>query len=127
MNESLALSHYGRRPMAPESSGERSPRLLTALSTREAQILEHVAAGRSNREIAELLHLGENTVKYHLKSIHAKLGAKRRTDALRIATAFGLIDLDPQAHPPSAKLVPAGGHHRLGSRHPRSRCAHCGR
>lgn len=111
MNESLASS----------------PRLLTALSPRESEILEQVGAGRSNREIAELLQLGENGVKYHLKSIHAKLGAKRRTDALRIAVEFGLLDIDAGASSSQVRLIPAGGHHKLHAPRGRARCVHCGR
>jgi DNA-binding NarL/FixJ family response regulator len=61
------------------------------LTTRETEVLDHVAAGRRNREIAKLLYVSEETVKAHLRHIVAKLGAKSRTHALAIANRRGLV------------------------------------
>ena len=61
------------------------------ITTRETQVLEHVAAGRRNREIAKLLYISEETVKAHLRHIVAKLGARGRTDALAIANRRGIF------------------------------------
>jgi two-component system, NarL family, response regulator len=61
------------------------------LSVRELQVLQHIAAGRSNREIAQQLYITEHTVKAHVKSILAKLGAMGRTQAIAIAAKRGLI------------------------------------
>ena len=55
------------------------------LSEREMQVLEHLAEGQSNREIAQGLSLAEATVKMHVKSICTKLGANNRTQAVIVA------------------------------------------
>ncbi|MGQ0697297.1 MAG: response regulator transcription factor [Panacagrimonas sp.] len=65
--------------------------MITALSRREVEILERASEGRSIKEIAQLVCLGRDGVKFHLKNIHAKLGAQRRTEAVRIARDHGLI------------------------------------
>ena len=48
-------------------------------------------AGRTNSEIAKELRIGQNCVKYHLKSIFVKLGIRRRIQAARLARQFALI------------------------------------
>ena len=61
------------------------------LTRRELEILELIANGMSNREIAEKLFVSENTVKSHSSRVFDKLGAKRRTQAVQIAKELGLI------------------------------------
>ena len=61
------------------------------LTPRETEILELIAAGLSNREIADRLCVSENTVKTHSSRVFDKLGARRRTEAVRIARADRLI------------------------------------
>jgi DNA-binding NarL/FixJ family response regulator len=61
------------------------------VTPREREILGLIAAGLSNREIAERLCVSENTVKTHSSRVFAKLGARRRTEAVRIGKASGLI------------------------------------
>jgi DNA-binding CsgD family transcriptional regulator len=61
------------------------------ITPRELQILELIAAGMSNREIAEKLFVSENTVKTHSSRIFDKLDAKRRTQAVQRAKEAGLI------------------------------------
>ena len=63
------------------------------LSDREVQVLRHLVDGSRNRDIAEKLFIGEETVKVHMKRIMAKLGAKDRTQALTIALRRGVIQL----------------------------------
>jgi DNA-binding NarL/FixJ family response regulator len=58
-----------------------SPRLLAPLSRREAEVLDHIAEGKTNREIADLLYISEVTVKAHVRHIFEKLGVKTRTEA----------------------------------------------
>lgn len=61
------------------------------VTRRELEILELIARGMSNREIAEKLFVSENTVKTHSSRLFDKLSAKRRTQAVQIGKEFGLI------------------------------------
>ena len=64
-----------------------------ALTAREIDVLGHVAGGNRNRDIAERLHISEETVKVHVKHIMEKLGASDRTQAVAIAVRRGIIQL----------------------------------
>lgn len=76
------------RPAAAQpSSAEEKPHL----SDRELEVLERVAAGATNKEIAEGLFISENTVKHHLKSILAKLQMQNRAQAAAWAVREGLV------------------------------------
>jgi NarL family two-component system response regulator LiaR len=61
------------------------------ITKRELEILGQIAAGLSNKEIAERLYVSENTVKTHAASVFEKLNAKRRTQAVQLAKEAGLI------------------------------------
>ena len=61
------------------------------ITTRELEILQLIAGGLSNREIAEKLFVSENTVKTHSSRLFDKLDAKRRTQAVQIAKELSLI------------------------------------
>ena len=61
------------------------------LTPRELEILEAMAAGLSNKEIAERLFVSENTVKTHAARLFSKLSAKRRTQAVQLAKEACLI------------------------------------
>ena len=62
-----------------------------ALTRREQEILELIAAGLSTREMAERLGVSENTVKSHASRLFDKLGVRRRTQAVQSARAAGLL------------------------------------
>ncbi len=62
-----------------------------SITRRELEILELIANGMSNREIAEKLFVSENTVKTHSSRLFDKLSAKRRTQAVQIGKELGLI------------------------------------
>lgn len=64
---------------------------LEPLSQREQDVLEHMAAGKSTRDIADALGLGEETVKSHLSRIYTKLKANDRVQAVVIAMRHGLV------------------------------------
>jgi DNA-binding NarL/FixJ family response regulator len=66
-------------------------RPMPALSPRELEVLRLVADGRSNPEIARLLHIGEATVKTHLINVFAKLEVSDRTRAVTRAMELGLL------------------------------------
>ena len=75
-----------RRGGPPEAAGD-------ALTPRELEVLALVAQGLPNKTIAGRLHLSEHTVKFHVGSIMAKLGAASRTEAVTLAARQGLIAL----------------------------------
>jgi DNA-binding NarL/FixJ family response regulator len=61
------------------------------LSAKELTVLEHLALGQSNREIASQLWVSDQTVKFHLRNVYRKLGASTRTEAIRIAHERALV------------------------------------
>jgi len=61
------------------------------ITRREFEILELIAQGMSNREIAGRLYVSENTIKTHSSRVFDKLGAKRRTQAVQLGKEFGLL------------------------------------
>jgi NarL family two-component system response regulator LiaR len=61
------------------------------ITRRELDVLELIARGMSNREIAEKLFVSENTVKTHSSRVFDKLGARRRTQAVQLGKEFGLL------------------------------------
>jgi DNA-binding CsgD family transcriptional regulator len=61
------------------------------ITPRELEILQLIAAGLSNREIAEQVHVSENTVKTHSSRVFDKLGARRRTQAVQRGKELRLI------------------------------------
>lgn len=64
-----------------------------ALTAREVEVLELLAEGLPNKSIAARLGITEHTVKFHVSSLFAKLGAANRTDAVRRAVRRGLVTL----------------------------------
>ena len=75
-----------QRLLAPEEPQER-------LSPREAEVLELLAQGLGNKQIAWELGLSEHTVKFHTSSIYSKLGVTNRTEAVRRGVEHGLLHL----------------------------------
>jgi DNA-binding NarL/FixJ family response regulator len=80
----------GSKP-AVRTAGDRS-KLLTE---RELEIVRLVGEGHSNRELARMLWVTEQTVKFHLTNIYKKLGVSNRTEASRWAQAHGLLSPGP--------------------------------
>jgi DNA-binding NarL/FixJ family response regulator len=70
--------------------GAAEERPTAVLSEREQEVLDLVAAGRTNREIAAGLHLSPHTVKEHTSALYRKLGARNRAEAVRRAQRLGL-------------------------------------
>ena len=78
--------------VAPRSFALNQERVKDlGITKRELEILELIAQGMSNREIAEKLFVSENTVKTHSSRLFDKLSAKRRTQAVQIGKEMGLI------------------------------------
>ncbi len=61
------------------------------LTIRETEVLQLLAQGLANKQIALRIGISENTVKYHISSIYSKLGASNRTEAVRIGARQGII------------------------------------
>ena len=79
---------------APNSTREAAAAVGgEALTPREQQVLELLAEGLPNKAIAVRLGISDQTVKFHVASIAAKLGATNRTDAVRLAVRRGLLTL----------------------------------
>lgn len=74
--------HFDGNPQARDALG---------ISPRELTVLQEIAAGRSNKEIAAHLNVSPNTVKTHVSRLFEKLGAKRRTDAINRARELGIV------------------------------------
>jgi DNA-binding CsgD family transcriptional regulator len=70
---------------------DHQKREALGITPRELEILELIAQGMSNREIAEKLFVSENTVKTHSSRVFDKLGAKRRTQAVQLGKECGLL------------------------------------
>jgi DNA-binding CsgD family transcriptional regulator len=78
-----------RRPKNP--AGNRAAQASLGISERELAVLQQLAAGCSNKEVAQRLGVSPNTIKTHVARLFEKLGASRRTDAIARARELGLI------------------------------------
>jgi len=97
---SKLLRHMGHQPPVTGSQSSFSHHLTTqrvppyeALTERELEVLNLLAQGMPNKEIASQLVISERTAKFHVSSIMGKLGATNRTEAVSLAAQKGLITL----------------------------------
>jgi DNA-binding NarL/FixJ family response regulator len=79
----------GRLLQGPAAGEE----LTEPLTPRESEVLELLGRGLSNKMIARDLRISEHTVKFHVSSVYAKLGAASRTEAVSLGARLGLISL----------------------------------
>jgi DNA-binding NarL/FixJ family response regulator len=92
--ESIRRVHAGQTCIPPALAAKLAERVSgEALSAREIEVLQRIAAGKSNKEIGAELFISEGTVKTHVKSIFSKLDVVSRTEAVATATRRGLIQL----------------------------------
>lgn len=86
---------FGARVLRPRRplpfTGNPEARSALKLSPRELMVLEALAAGQSNKEIARTLSVSPNTVKTHIANLFAKLEVRRRTEAIARARALGIM------------------------------------
>jgi DNA-binding CsgD family transcriptional regulator len=80
-----------QRPTATPFVGNAPAQAALGISGRELEVLELLAAGRSNKEIARQLAVSPNTVKTHVSRLLGKLQANRRTEAILRARELGMI------------------------------------
>jgi DNA-binding NarL/FixJ family response regulator len=86
--------HGGKKHIPPDVAAHLAEHVGDEpLTQRETTVLEHVADGNRNRDIARRLVISEETVKVHIKHIMEKLGANDRTQAMAIALRRGIIRL----------------------------------
>ena len=96
----IRVAAEGNSPLAPTVAARLMQRMRGSaeeenLSTREIEVLELVARGTSNKEIAKRLWVSETTVKSHMLHIFDKLGVTDRTAAVTAALKRGIIRLEP--------------------------------
>jgi two-component system NarL family response regulator len=85
----------GQRHIPAEVAARLADRVAgSQLSGREIEVLRLLVSGRRNREVASALDITEGTVKLHVSSILAKLGAEDRTEAVTIALQRGIVQLN---------------------------------
>jgi DNA-binding NarL/FixJ family response regulator len=70
-----------------------NPSETETLTARELEVLQKMARGLTNKQIAAALNLSEHTAKFHLSSIYAKLNVASRTEAVAVGTRLGLITM----------------------------------
>lgn len=92
--EAIRVMGAGRRYIPPEVATELATHLdRESLTPRELQVLQCVAMGKPNRDIAAELAVSEETIKGYLKRIMEKLGAQNRTHAVTLAIQRGIISV----------------------------------
>jgi DNA-binding NarL/FixJ family response regulator len=91
---SIRQVHTGKKRIPAEIAAQLAEHLgEEALTAREVEVLEHIAGGNRNRDIADRLFIAEETFKAHVKHIMEKLDASDRTEAVAIAVRWGIIRL----------------------------------
>jgi DNA-binding NarL/FixJ family response regulator len=92
--ESIRAVHAGQKRIHPEVAAELAEHAgESGLTEREMEVLQLIAAGNANKEIAAQLSIAEDTVKRHVTGILGKLGANDRTHAVTIGLKRGMIKL----------------------------------
>ena len=92
--DTIRMVHGGKKRIPAEVAVEMAQHHSDdQLTEREIQVLREVAAGNANKMVAQRLHVSEETVKAHMKSILSKLGANDRTHAVTIAVKRGIIEI----------------------------------
>ncbi len=92
--EAIRTVHEGEQYIPAQIASRIGERLLAQLSPREMEVLQLLAKGLSNKEIAAKLGLVVGTAKIHVANIFAKLGVSDRTQALVTAVKRGIIDIE---------------------------------
>ncbi len=91
-NQNIIVANFISDILGLEARQSQTGGEGNVLSDREVQVIEELSLGKSNKEIARALDMTENTVKFHLKNIFAKLNVSRRLQAVTAARQRNLID-----------------------------------
>jgi len=92
--EVIRQVHAGNKRIPPRLAAQLAEHMSDEdLTPREIEVLNQIAGGNRNRDIAEKLFITEETVKVHIKHIMEKLGASDRTQAVAIGVRRGIIEL----------------------------------
>jgi len=89
-------------------SGKTMETIVAPLTSRETQILNYIADGNSNKQIASILQISEQTIKNHVSNILRKLNANDRTHAVFLAIRYGWIsaeELQPLTYPRTPGII----------------------
>jgi DNA-binding NarL/FixJ family response regulator len=92
--EAIRTVHRGEQYIPPQIAARVGERLIAHLSPRETEVLQLLAKGLSNKEIASQLGLVVGTVKIHVANVFSKLGVSDRTQALVTAVKRGIISIE---------------------------------
>jgi two-component system, NarL family, response regulator LiaR len=98
LGRAIKAAAEGRVYLAPEAAARlmrevRTPESPETLTERETEVLQLLARGKANKQIATSLYVTEKTVKAHVSSILAKLGVQSRTQAALYAVRAGLVSM----------------------------------
>ena len=92
--EVIRQAHKGKKRIPAEVAAHLAEHMgEEALTPREVEVLQHLAGGNRNKDIADRLFISEETVKVHIKHIMEKLGANDRTQAVAIGVRRGIIQI----------------------------------
>ncbi|MBV9264775.1 MAG: response regulator transcription factor, partial [Acidobacteriaceae bacterium] len=89
----LSGDQFRRWIRVPAATEDQAQIVVEELTSREKEVLGMLADGLANKEIAGRLNISENTAKYHVAQVLAKLDASSRTEAVSIGIRRGLIAL----------------------------------
>ena len=101
LGRDTAQAHLGPKALKPEA-------IIEPLSARECEILQLIAQGLSNRQVAQQLFISPGTVKKHTANIYGKLGVHSRTQAVARARTLGILPSTAQCCSPERQEL-----HRL--------------
>ena len=102
---SLYLARPKERPVRPTPDSQE---VLRKLTRRELEILQLVSGGRSNRQVAQILWVADQTVKFHLANVYRKLGVRSRFEAAQWARENGILDVVADTGEAISASEPAG-------------------
>jgi DNA-binding NarL/FixJ family response regulator len=95
MTRPVVAKHVLNEFQSLASLGRNMETIVAPLTVRERQILNHIANGNTNKQIARLLSISEQTIKNHVSAILRKLNANDRAHAVVLAIRHGLISAEP--------------------------------